>query len=107
MNEETITVIRGETDKYGNRTNSDERTVKGIFSWGSGFGRDRQSRGETASLATELYVKRSVDIRARDRLKRANGELYAVVGHSKWDQGHAFDGFDFGYKVYQVEAVTG
>ncbi|ALA48429.1 head-tail adaptor [Mycobacterium phage Lolly9] len=111
MNEETLTVTRGDTDKYGNPNKEAHGTVKGIFAWGPGtstnkFGRDRNFKGESNSLTAELYVKRGSDLKARDRVQRANGELYAVVGHAAWDQNDPFGGYDFGYMVFQVEAVN-
>ncbi|AXH67816.1 head-tail adaptor [Mycobacterium phage Bromden] len=111
MNDETLTVYRGATDNRGNPNKQVHGTVKGVFAWGPGtstnkFGRDRNFKGESSSLTAELYVKRGADLKARDRIERANGEQYSVVGHASWDQGHPFDGFDFGYMVFQVEAVN-
>lgn len=111
MNDEILTVYRGATDNRGNPNKTVHGTVKGVFAWGPGtstnkFGRDRNFKGESSSLTAELYVKRGADLKARDRIERANGEQYSVVGHASWDQGHPFDGFDFGYMVFQVEAVN-
>lgn len=107
MIEETLTVLRGDTDKYGNPNKEAHGTAKGIFAWGSGPRANRNVKGNSSTVVTELYVKRGADVKARDRIRRANGEVYAVVGNAMWDQGHAFDGFDFGYMVFQVEAVNG
>jgi hypothetical protein len=110
---ETLEVTRGDTDKYGNPNKTPHGSIKGVFAWGPGTGTNKFSAGalangrsESRSLTAELYVKRGTDLKARDRIKRANGEVYAVVGHAAWDQAHPFDGFDFGYAVFQVEAVN-
>lgn len=105
MNEETLKVFRGGTDRFGNPNKDARGTVKGVFAWGP-VRRDRRLKGESSSAAAELYVRRGADLKARDRVERANGEQYMVIGNPLWDQGHAFDGFDFGYMVFQVEAVN-
>ena len=109
---ETLTVYRGGTDKYGNPNKSKGSDVDGVFAWASGATGTRWSQGsvskaDSSSAQIELYVKRGVDLRARDRVVRSNGEQYAVVGRASWDQDFPFDGYDFGYVVFQLEAMNG
>lgn len=102
---ESLTVLRGDTDRYGNPEKVASGTIKGVFAWGvsrpGGFPR---SDGNTQ--VAELYVARGTDLRARDRVQRANGEQYAVV-RGAWDQDFPFDGYDFGVMVFQVVAING
>lgn len=106
MTGESVTVYRGATDKMGNPNKASHGTVTGVFAWGSAR-RDKSFRGDSHAFLAELYVLRGADLQARDRIKRANGEEYAVVGHSKWDQVHPFDDFDFEWMVFQLEAMNG
>lgn len=99
---ELLEVFRGDTDKYGNPNKTPHGTVRGSFAWGK-FTRDRERR-ESKGMVAELYTARGVDLKPRDRIRRANGEAYAVIG-GMWDQDHPFDGFDFGMMVWQVEAM--
>ena len=105
---EPLAVTRGNTDKYGNRDKSAVGSVEGIFAWGApskNFGvAAGRSQGDTQTV--QLYVKKSVDLRARDEVVRANGEKYTVVGRPQWDQAHPWDGFDFEYKVIWLEAIN-
>lgn len=108
---ETLKVFRGDTDKYGNPNKVAHGSIEGIFGWGNrqttaGFNAGKFARSDGRSLAADLYVERGVDIRARDRIERANGQQYAVVGFGMWDQNFPFDGYDFGYMVVQVEAIN-
>lgn len=109
---ETLTVFRGGADKYGNPHKSEHGTVTGIFAWGPGKSTNKYTssqgfRGESNSLTAQLYVPRGSDLKDKDRIRRANGQEYAVVGAAAWDQGHPFDGFDFGWMVFQVEGMNG
>lgn len=109
---EKVTVFRGGTDKYGNPNKAVHGTVDGVFAWGGSRGngaRFTQSndRREAAAINADFYVARGTDVRARDRLKRSNGEEYTVVGHALWDQHHPMDGFDFGWMVFNVESLNG
>lgn len=109
MDTEQLTVFRGGTDKYGNPNKRSNGTVDGVFAWtskprGAQF---IEGRGEMAEIAAELYVERDADLKPRDRIARSNGEQYRVVGHSMWNQDHPMDGFDFGWKIFLVEAING
>lgn len=101
---EQITVRRGATDAMSERANT-THTVQGIFAWSRHT--DDTDRRESASTTVQLYVRRGADIQARDRLTRTNGEAYRVVGHSMWDQASPYTGKDFGWKVFQLESMTG
>jgi hypothetical protein len=103
---ETLTVYRGDTDKYGNPNKTDHGTVLGVLSWGitqpsSPVG----GRGEGASTGAELWVAKGTDLRARDRVKRANGDTYRVVGGAQWDQNHPITNRNFAWMVFRVEYV--
>jgi hypothetical protein len=102
---ETLTVSRGATDAMGNRTTAGTHTVPGVFAW-RGFTADRDHH-DSAGTTAELYVKRDADVQARDRITRPNGQTYAVVGHAVWEQNHPITGRDFGWKVFQVESLSG
>lgn len=111
---ETVTVYRGNTDKYGNTNKIKVNAIDVIFGYGPGTSSNRfrsiadaDIRCESAHVIAELYVKKDVDLKHRDRIERANGEQYSVVGHSLWDDEHPFDGFNFGWKMFQVESLNG
>lgn len=107
LKSEPLTVSRGNTDRYGNPDKSSAPSVKGSFAWaapGKNFG-VAAGRSQGDSETVQLYVERNVDLRARDFVTRANGEKYQVVGRVSWDQ-DAPDGYDFGYKIFTLEAVN-
>lgn len=107
---ETLQVFRGDTDKHGNANKTAHHVIQGVFSWGTGTTsarfRGSNERQESATLTVELYVPRSVDLKQRDRVKRANGDWYSVVGHAMYDQPSPMTGTDFGFKAYQVTGTT-
>lgn len=104
---ETLTVYRGETDRYGNPNKSEHGTVQGVVSWGTATSAEPLSgRGETARTVAELFVSKGTDLRAKDRVKRANGDEYRVVGGAQWDQNHPVTNRDFGRAVYRLESLT-
>lgn len=111
MKTETLTVERGKTDVMSQRSNT-SHTIQGVFGWGTGsrstgrFDVDLDRR-ESSSVTAQLYVKRGTDLQARDRVLRANGQEYAVVGHSMWDQDSPLTGRNFGWTVYQVQSTNG
>lgn len=111
MNTETVTVYRGATDKYGNPDKQAHGTATGVFAWGPGTSSSKYRRndthGESVSITAEFYVPRGTDLKARDRIRRTNGEEYTVTGHSLWDQVDPFTGHDFGWTVFQVESING
>lgn len=107
---------RGGTNAMAERSDTPIGTVKGVLvtNWGNGFGisfrgrKGRRDTDETAPHSAELYVRRGVtDLRNRDRLTRADGQTYRVVGDSMWDRDHALSGSSFSWKVYQVESLNG
>lgn len=105
MKTETLTVERGKTDAMSNRSNI-PHTVQGFFAWGDRFSEDYNHR-ESASISPKLYVRRGSDVKARDRIVRSNGQAYAVIGHSLWDQDSPLTGRDFKWMLFQVESTDG
>lgn len=103
---ETLTVQRGETDKYGNRETTDTHSVQGVIAWGTYTRRDGV-RGESATGDAELYAAKGVDLRPRDRVTRANGQKFAVVAGPLWDQPHPLTGHDYRLCVFTLETVNG
>lgn len=102
---EKLAVVRGGNDRYGNPNKAAHGTVEGVFAWGAGR-RGGFPRADGATQSAELYVKRGSDLRAKDRVDRANGEQYAVI-RPAWDQDFPFDGYDFDYMVFSVELING
>lgn len=103
---ESLTVYRGDTDKYGNPTKQEHGTVQGVLVWGTTQpSTPVGERGESASTGAELYVAKGTDLRAKDRVKRANGDTYRVIGGAQWDQPHPVTGRDFGWQVFRLESV--
>lgn len=108
---ETVAVFRGDTDQYGNPHKEPHGTVEGVFAWGAGSSSyrafpDRAGKRESSRVVADLYVPRATDLRARDRIRRANGEEYAVTSRALWDQPQPQTGHDFGWMVFQVEAIS-
>jgi hypothetical protein len=105
---ETVTVYRGDTDRKGNPNKSANGTVGVVFAWGGvSQSMGRFDRQESAEFSPEVYAPLGVDLRARDRIQRANGERYAVVGHGCWDQPGGVEVFGSRWVSFQVEAVNG
>lgn len=112
MISESVTVYRGDTDKYGNPTKAPHGSVSGVFAWGTGSSSyrafpDHAGKRESTRAIADLYVPRGTDLTARDRIKRANRDEYVVVGNPLWDQPHPVTGHNFGWMVFQVEAISG
>lgn len=111
MRTETLTVQRGKTNAMSNRSNT-SHTVQGFFAWGSSgsstgkFNIDYDHR-ESAGVTAQLYVRRGSDVQSRDRILRSNGQEYAVIGHSMWDQDSPLTGSNFGFMLFQVESANG
>jgi hypothetical protein len=108
---EKLTVARGKTDSMSNRANA-THTVDGFFSWGygsRGTGRYKidLDHKESSIVTAQLWVKRGSDVKARDRITRANGQQYAVVGHSMWDQDNPLTGHNFGWTLFEVISTNG
>lgn len=103
---ETLTVYRGDTDKYGNPHKTEHGTVQGVLSWGTTHATTPTGgRGESASTGAELWVTTDTDVSARDRIQRQSGETFRVVGGAQWDQPHPLTSRRFGWVVYQLESV--
>jgi len=103
---ETLTVYRGDTDKYGNPNKQDHGTVQGVFAWGTTQPTTPVGgRGEDVRTGAELWTPKGTDLRAKDRVKRANGDTYRVVGRAQWDQLHPSTGRDFRWIAYQLESM--
>lgn len=105
---ETVTVFRGDTDRKGNPNKTPSGTVDVVFAWGGmSLSMGRFDRQESAENSSEVYVRRGSDLRARDRIQRANGERYAVVGHGLWDQPGGLEVFGSSWVAFEVEAING
>lgn len=106
MHAETLTVYRGNPDRYGNPDKSENGTVLGVLFWGTTASSDPPGgRGENARTVAELFVPRDADLKERDRVKRPNGDTYRVVGGAQWNQNHPITNRDFGWMVYRLEAM--
>lgn len=106
---ETVTVFRGGTDRKGNVNKEPSGTVGVVFGWGgasssAGFPGDRD---ESSSVSAQVYVPVGADVRSRDRLERANGERYAVIGHAMWGQPTGLNVFGSEWAVFEVESMNG
>lgn len=103
MISETVDVFRGDMDRKGNGSKAPVASVEVVFAWG-GVSRN-DVRGDSADSDAQIFVRSGVDVRARDRIQRANGERYAVVGHSMWDS--ALEVFGDSWKLFEVESANG
>lgn len=106
---ESVTVYRGGTDRKGNVTKEAVGEVEVAFDWGSGMSRSFGDfdRAESASVAPHIYVGKGVDLRARDRIQRVNGERYSVVGHASWEQPHEVSVFGNVWVCFKLESMNG
>lgn len=103
---ETVSVFRGDTDRKGNPSKEPVGSVGVVFAWGGmSASSGRFDRQESAETSPQVFVPAGVDVRARDRLQRGNGERYAVVGHPMWEQ--SIEVFGDRWMVFQVEAMNG
>lgn len=108
IDSESVTVYRGDTDRKGNPNKTPLGTVDVVFGWGGvSLSNGRFDRQESAESSPEVYVRVGADLRARDRIQRANGERYAVVGHGLWDQPGGLEVFGSRWVAYQLEAMNG
>lgn len=99
-------MYRGDTDRWGNSNKTVHGTVTGALSWGTTQpASPAGGRGEYASTGAELFVSRDADVRARDRIKRGNGDIFRVVGGAQWDQDHPITQRRFNWVAYQLESV--
>jgi hypothetical protein len=108
---ETLTVYRGGTDKYGETYKEAHGTVSGVFAWGPGVTttrarRDQDLKGESSAVQVELYVNSGADLKVRDRIRRPNGQAFNILAGPMWDCPQPQTGHNFGWKVFQVEAIT-
>lgn len=93
---ETLQVLRGPNDKLGNPNKPYSHTIEGFFGWGSSGRGTAKFRGadegnKAVIVTAQLYVSRDADLKPRDRVKRSNGEIYDIVGHSLWDADFPLD----------------
>lgn len=80
-----VTVLRYETDRYGDRTQVDEFTVAhaAFAPRTSASGRDTAEltdRASTVTVEAELYVPHGADITPQDVVRLADGTEWEVVG---------------------------
>lgn len=81
----TVTVLRYETDLYGDRTLVDESTVArcAFAPRTSSSGRDTAEltdRANTVTVDAELYAPYGVDVTPHDVIRLANGTEWEVAG---------------------------
>lgn len=103
---ETVSVFRGDTDRRGNPVKVPTGSVGVVFAWG-GVSRSSAERRESAESNPEIYAPAGVDLRARDRIVRSNGQRFAVVGGPLWDQPGGFEVFGSAWVAFEVELVNG
>ncbi|NEW33839.1 hypothetical protein GV791_14875 [Nocardia cyriacigeorgica] len=107
---ETVTVLRGTRDRVGDQQLSDHHTIGPCAFWPSGAGsgavRSDDDRRDTSTVSGELAVPRTADLLATDHVRRADGSLWIVVGAPQWDMDHPMTGWDTGYKIARVKAVS-
>lgn len=118
---EPVTVFRGATDSRGNVSKApvvgaDDLpvTVDVAFAWGQpgrssvgGVSAARGGRRESAEFTPTVYAPKGSVLQARDRIERANGERYAIVGHAMWDQPGGLDVFGQSWVCFEVESQNG
>jgi hypothetical protein len=103
---ETLRVLRGDADKYGNPNKTDHGTVQGVLSWGTVSPTTPEGgRGESASTGAELFVRRGTDLQPRDRVTREDGQAFRVVGGGQWDRNHPMTARNFGWVLYRLESL--
>lgn len=102
---ETVTVLRRATrDRTGDGGFTEHATIGGCaFAWDSVD--EDMNRRETAEVWARVHVPKSADIIASDRIERANGDQYMVVGKPQWDNVHPMTGWDSGYKEIRLKGV--
>lgn len=61
---------------------------------------------EAAAYGGKLYVPKSADVLATDKLRGPDGIMYRVIGGPKWDKNHPMTGWDSGYKMFRLEGVS-
>lgn len=104
---EVVSVFRGDTDRKGNVNKTPVGSVQVVFAWGGpSMSSGEFDRQESAEATSQVFVVKGADVRARDRLERANGQRFAVVGHSMWDQGD-LEVFGQTWVCFEVEVMNG
>ncbi|MDO3067868.1 hypothetical protein P5W11_06485 [Mycobacteroides abscessus subsp. bolletii] len=92
---ETLTVIRGGSDKYGNPNKQPHGTIQGLIGWGTSRGAFfKDLRGESNKISATLFVRKGTDVQVRDRIVRKNGQKF-IVGPVMWDEPEPFGGDPF------------
>lgn len=103
---ESLSVSRGETDRFGTRATTTRHTITGVIAWGT-WSRSGQEYSESAEGDAELFAVKGVDLRPRDRVARDNGQVFAVVAGPHWTGQHPLTGRDFGRCVFTLKSLTG
>lgn len=105
---ESVTVYRGDTDRKGNPNKTPLGVVQAVFaSSGMSASNGQFDRQESATSSPQVFVVKGANVKARDRLERANGERYAVIGHPMWDSPNELEVFGEVWVVFDVEALNG
>ena len=104
---EPVTVYRGETDRKGNVSKEPSGTANVVFAWGSWSRSGRSMRQDSADTSPQVFAVKGTDLRARDRIERANGERFAVIGHPSWDQPSELEVFGSVWVCFDVESMNG
>jgi hypothetical protein len=114
----SVQVYRNDTprDRFGD-TSAGEPSLVGtidhcVFQWATSASQGLRFRAgndfrETAEIAAMVFCPNDdpIKIQGRDRLK-IDGHTYQVVGEVAWNLPHPATGYDFGYYMVQVEAVS-
>lgn len=105
---EVLSVFRGGTDRKGNSVKEQVGYVEALFDWG-GMSRSMGDfdRQESAVTKPTVFVVKGSDLMPRDRVERANGERYSVVGHALWDQSGELSIFGRVWVMFQLESMNG
>jgi hypothetical protein len=104
---QTVTVLRDPAkDETGDPVGPPAGHTIGncVFWWNQVS--ENSDRRETATATGNLAVPRGSDITFTDRVRLEDNSIWSVIGPSQWDQVNPLDGYDFGYKIVEVRAVT-
>ncbi|WP_280455646.1 hypothetical protein [Nocardia brasiliensis] len=110
---ETWTILRGAGDRTGDRDRSPAGTLTKCVYWQNvpvePGGEYPANARESATLTSTLAVpKGSPEVRQSDVVRReSTGVRYQVLGPANWDGVHPQTGWNPGYLIYTLKAVTG
>ena len=105
---DTVTVIRRPPrDRNGDPVGDDaSHTVDECgVDWNATY--SNQTFQDVKTTDVDLFVPRSADIVASDKVELPDGTVFSVQGRPMWDQVHPMTGTDFGYKLVRLREVTG